>query len=249
MMTSDGHRIAYRQSPGTAELPGFIWLSGFHSDMTGTKAQAVEDWAGQTGHPFLAFDYFGHGQSDGDFADGTVSRWKADALAVIDRLTDGPQVLVGSSMGGWIALLAALARPDRVAGLILIAPAPDFTEILMWASFPDAVKDEIMTQGHWIRPSEYDDEGYPITRRLIEDGRDHLLLDRSIPFRKPVRILQGMQDADVPWSHAMELVSRLETGDLAITLVKDGDHRLSRAQDISRLLRTCAGLSVDLSGQ
>lgn len=215
--------------------------------MTGTKAQAVEHWALQTGHPFLAFDYFGHGESDGDFADGTVGRWKADAVEVIDRLTDGPQVLVGSSMGGWIALLAALERPERVKGLILIAPAPDFTEKLMWASFSDEVKDEIMTTGRWIRPSDYDGEGYPITRTLIEEGREHLLLDAPIPFSGPVRILQGMQDPDVPWSHAMELVGRLATDDLAITLIKDGDHRLSREHDISRLLRTCAGLSVDLS--
>ena len=243
----DGHRIAYRQSPGTGDLPGIVWLSGFNSDMSGSKATEVEAWARETGHPFLAFDYFGHGQSEGDFADGTVSRWRDDALAVIDRLTDGRQILVGSSMGGWIALLAALARPDRVRGLVLIAPAPDFTERLMWDQFPDEVKDEIITTGRWMRPSPYDDGPYPITRDLIEDGRKHLLLQAPIPFSGPVRILQGMADADVPWSHAMKLVGQLSTNDLAVTFIKDGDHRLSRPQDISRLLRTCAGLSVDLT--
>lgn len=241
-----GHEIAFRRNPGTGDLPGFVWLSGFNSDMSGTKAQALEAWAMDTGHPFLAFDYFGHGKSSGAFADGTVSTWKADAVEAIDRLTDGKQILVGSSMGGWMALLAALARPERVAGLILIAPAPDFTKRLMWDNFPDHVRNEILETGRWMRPSPYEDGPYPITRALIEDGRNHLLLDSPIAVSAPVRILQGMRDEDVPWSHAMSLVDALTTEDLAITLIRDGDHRLSRPQDISRLLRTAAGLSVDL---
>ena len=246
--SSAGEKIAYRHNPGTGDVPGFMWLSGFHSDMNGTKAREVEHWAQQTGHPYIAFDYFGHGASGGRFEDGTIGRWKADALEVLDRLADGPQVLVGSSMGGWIALLAALERPELVRALVLIAPAPDFTERLMWQKLPEAARREIMEAGQWTRPSAYDDGPYPITRALIEDGREHLLLDGPIGFDGPVRILQGMQDADVPWTHAMDLVERLETDDLAITLIKDGDHRLSRPQDIARLMRTCAGISVDLTG-
>lgn len=247
LKTCAGHRLAVRQTPGLAGLPGFIWLSGFHSDMRGSKAVALQQWAVETGHPLICFDYFGHGESEGAFADGTISRWLEDTLEVIDRLADGPQVLVGSSMGGWIALLAALRRPHIVRALILIAPAVDFTEALMWARFPPEAKRQIEAEGRWMRPSAYGEEPYPITRALIEDGRRHLLLDRPIAFRGPVRVLQGMRDPDIPWEFALKLADRIESPDLAFTLVKDGDHRLSRPQDISRLLRTCAGLSADVS--
>jgi pimeloyl-ACP methyl ester carboxylesterase len=234
----EGRRLAFRHNPASTGKLTFVWMCGFKSDIGGTKVLRLEDWANRTGHGFLAFDYSGHGQSDGAFEDGTVSQWRADALAAIDSQTDGPLVIVGSSMGGWMALLAALARPDRVKGLVLIAPAPDFTEKLMWPDFPPEAQAEIMEQGFTLRPSGYD-EPYTITRALIEDGRQWQVLEKPIAFDGPVRILQGMQDADVPWTHAARLVDAMTTSDLTITLIKDGDHRLSREQDIARLLATC----------
>ncbi|MEL7452021.1 MAG: alpha/beta fold hydrolase, partial [Pseudomonadota bacterium] len=205
------HRtLAYRRSDGSADRPGFVWLSGFKSDMQGSKVLAVEAWARAEGHPFLAFDYSGHGESDGDFADGTIGQWREDTLGAIDGLTAGPIVLVGSSMGGWMALLAALARPERVVGLLLIAPAPDFTQKLMWPDFSAEVQAEILEAGVHMCPSDYG-EPYPITRDLIEDGKAWQILDEPIPFGGPVRILQGMQDPDVPWTHAQRLVDALTT--------------------------------------
>lgn len=241
LTTPQGRRLAYRKTEG--EGPGFVWLSGFNSDMAGSKVTALEDWARDNGRAFLAFDYSGHGLSDGDFADGTISAWREDTLAMIDALTDGPQILVGSSMGGWMALLAALARPERVAGLILIAPAPDFTQKLMWPEFSAEAQTEIMEKGVHMRPSEYG-EPYPITRALIEDGKRWQILDAPIAFEGPVRILQGGQDADVPWRHALKLVDALSSEDLVFTLVKDGDHRLSRDEDIARLIEICASLKT-----
>jgi pimeloyl-ACP methyl ester carboxylesterase len=242
----EGRRLAFRQNPASSGKLTFVWMCGFKSDISGTKVLRLEDWANRTGHGFLAFDYSGHGQSGGAFEDGTVSQWRADALAAIDSQTDGPLVVVGSSMGGWMALLAALARPDRVKGLILIAPAPDFTEKLMWPEFSAKAQAEIMEQGFTLRPSDYD-EPYTITRALIEDGRQWQVLDKPIGFDGPVRILQGMQDSDVPWTHAARLVDAMTTSDLAITLIKDGDHRLSREQDIARLLATCDEVAATLS--
>jgi len=241
----DGRSLAYRRTPGRTGCD-FVWLSGFNSDMQGSKVVALEAWAKAAGHGFLAFDYSGHGQSEGAFADGTISDWRADTLAVLDGLTEGPQVLVGSSMGGWMALLAALARPTRVAALVLIAPAPDFTAKLMWPGLPEAARTEIMEKGVWLQPSTYG-EPVPISRRLIEDGAGHQILDTPIPFTGPVRILQGMRDPDVPWRHAERLVGALASEDLTFTLVKDGDHRLSRPQDIARLLATCAALADEIS--
>ena len=188
----EGRRLAFRHNPASAGKLTFVWMCGFKSDISGTKVLRLEDWANRTGHGFLAFDYSGHGESDGAFEDGTVSQWREDALAAIDSQTDGPLVIVGSSMGGWMALLAALARPDRVKGLVLIAPAPDFTEKLMWPEFPAKAQAEIMEQGFTLRPSDYD-EPYTITRALIEDGRQWQVLDKPIDFDGPVRILQGMQ--------------------------------------------------------
>jgi pimeloyl-ACP methyl ester carboxylesterase len=236
--TPSGHRLAYRRTPAPEGGVTFVWLCGFKSDMTGGKAVAVEAWAQGAGHGALLFDYSGHGQSGGRFEEGTISAWREDALAAIDAQTEGPLVLVGSSMGGWMALLAAMARPERVQGLVLIAPAPDFTEKLMWPEFTPEQQAEIMGKGFTLRPSAYG-EPYPITRALIEDGRQWSILDKDIPFSGPVRILQGMQDADVPWGHALALTTALTADDLVLTLIKDGDHRLSREEDISRLLAAC----------
>jgi pimeloyl-ACP methyl ester carboxylesterase len=193
----------------------------------------------------VRFDYSGHGESGGDFTDGTIGRWLADSLAVYMAFCNGPQVVVGSSMGGWLALL--LARELRqqkgaapIAGMVLIAPAVDFTEELMWKQFPDAIKREIETKGFWQRPSQYGEEAYPITKGLIEEGRNHLMLGGLIETGCPVHILQGVQDPDVPWRHAQELVARFSRDDVVMTLIKDGDHRLSRPEDIERLLAAVA---------
>jgi pimeloyl-ACP methyl ester carboxylesterase len=238
-------RIAVRQREGAA--PGLFWLGGFKSDMQGTKAAALDQWARDHGRAVIRFDYSGHGESGGDFTDGTIGRWLEDSLAVLDACCRGPQVAIGSSMGGWLALLmtrelARRAQPAaaQIAGLVLIAPAVDFTEELMWKRFPPEVKRELEQTGSWQRPSQYSAEPYPITRRLIEEGRNHLLLGGMIETGCPVRILQGIQDPDVPWQHAVELVSRLARDDVVLTMVKDGDHRLSRPDDIDRLLAAVA---------
>ncbi len=232
---TDGETIAYCTREGQPDDPGLVWLGGFHSDMDGTKALAVDAWAAARGRACTRFDYFGHGQSSGAFADGTIGRWKDDALAVLDQVTQGPQILVGSSMGGWIATLVALARPERIAGIVYIAPAPDFTEDLMWARFPEEVRAELQATGQWLRPSDYDPEPYPITFRLIEEGRDHLVLREPIPITCPVRVFQGMADPDVPWQHAVRLIETLASEDIITTFVKNGDHRLSDEANIARL--------------
>ena len=237
-----GRQIAFRRSRAANGRPTFVWLSGFKSDMSGGKAQAVFAWAQGAGHSVLLFDYSGHGQSSGRFDDGTISHWREDTLAAIDAQTEGPLVLVGSSMGGWMALLAALARPQRVKALVLIAPAPDFTEKLMWPEFTPQQQAEILQEGFTLRPSDYG-EPYRITRALIEDGRSWSIMDGPIQFNGRVRILQGMQDADVPWGHALALTEALTSPDTILTLIKDGDHRLSRDEDIARLLAVCAELS------
>jgi pimeloyl-ACP methyl ester carboxylesterase len=239
----DGETIAYLARAG--KPPGLLWLGGFKSDMTGTKATALDEWAARQGRALLRFDYFGHGQSSNDFRKGTISRWKDDALAVLDRLTTGPQVLIGSSMGGWIALLVALARPERIAGLLLIAPAADFTEDLMWVRLPEEAKRDIMEKGEWIWPTSYDEEPYPITRALIEDGRKNLILNAPIDLPFPVRILQGMQDPDVPWMHAVKTVERIE-GDVTLTLIKNGDHRLSTPADLARMSAALEALLANI---
>lgn len=229
--------LAYlRDEPDKAAGPtGVTWLGGFKSDMTGTKASALSQWAQESQRAFLRFDYFAHGQSSGDFTQGTISHWREDAVAAFDALTQGPQIVVGSSMGGWIALLLALARPERVKALILIAPAPDFTEDLMWNGFSPEIRETIMREGRYEQPSDYDDDPYVITRLLIEDGRQHLLLGAPLALSCPVRILQGMADPDVPWQHAMRLVEMIAHEDVTIHLSKSGDHRLSTPTDIARL--------------
>ena len=233
-------RIAYRRIAGTG--PTIVWLGGFKSDMKGTKAEALSDFAAQTGRSYLRFDYSGHGESSGRFEDGTISAWTEEALAAIALAGEAP-ILVGSSMGGWIALLAARRMPRPPAGMVLIAPAADFTEALMWKAFPEAVKRQIETEGRWVRPSDYDEGGYPITRALIEDGRNNLVLGGLIETGCPVHVLQGMQDPDVPWQHAMDTVARIARDDVVVTLVKDGDHRLSRPEDITRLTEAVAAMA------
>lgn len=236
----EARRIAVVAREGRG--PAIVWFGGFRSDMRATKAEALDAWASGTGRALVRFDYSGHGASGGRFEDGTVSRWLEEGLAVIDAQVEGRPILVGSSMGAWIALLAALrlqASPRRPAGLILVAPATDFTERLMWDAFPAEARETLMTSGTYHRPSLYAPEPYPITRALIEDGRRHLLLDAaaSIDVGCPVHILQGMRDPDVPWEHAMRLVEHLPGDSVQITLVKDGDHRLSRPEDLDRLVR------------
>lgn len=235
--------IAVRTREGKS--PGLFWLGGFKSDMNGTKADTLDRWAAEHGRACVRFDYSGHGESSGDFRDGTIGAWLEDSLAVYRAFARGPQILVGSSMGGWIALLLAkrlraLKDAAPVAGMVLIAPAVDFTEELMWKQFSPAIRRDIEEKGEWLRPSEYSEGPYPITRKLIEDGRKHLLLGGLIEPGCPVHILQGVHDPDVPWRHAVELVSRLARDDVVLTLIKDGDHRLSRPEDIERLTAAVA---------
>ncbi len=222
-------RLAYRSQPGRG--PTVVFLPGFNSDMTGDKAGHLAAWCAAHGQAYLRFDYSGHGASGGAFSDGTIGLWRDDALAVIDALTSGRLLLVGSSMGGWIALLAALARPARMAGLIGIAAAPDFTEALIWNSLPPAAKAAFLADGGMDVPSLY---GPPvrITRGLIEDGRTHLLLDSPIPLECPVRLLHGQQDMDVPWERSLTLAERLAGSDVRTILIKDAGHRLSRPRDL-----------------
>lgn len=241
--------IAVRKRDGRG--PALLWLGGFKSDMKGTKAEALDRWAAEQGRACIRFDYSGHGESGGSFADGTIGRWLEESRAVFARFCNGPTIAIGSSMGGWISLL--LARDIRagrmpgsgsdagsLAGLVLIAPAVDFTEVLMWQRMTADIRKQIETTGSWQRPSEYSNEPYLITRQLIEDGRNHLLLGGLIETGCPVRILQGVKDEDVPWEHAVSLVSRIARDDVVLTLVKDGDHRLSRPEDIERLLAAVA---------
>ncbi|MGB3280745.1 MAG: alpha/beta hydrolase [Pseudorhodobacter sp.] len=222
--SEQSRRIAYHQSAGQG--PGVVFLGGFKSDMEGTKALFLQDWARRHGRAFLRFDYSGHGQSSGDFLEGCIGDWLADALAAITHLTTGPQVLVGSSMGGWISLLVARAMPERVAGLVGIAAAPDFTEDSMWEGFTTAQKAEL-AQGQVALPSDYSDEPYIITKRLIEEGRNHLVLRSPLALPFPVRLLQGTADTDVPVSVALRLLDHAQSPDLRLTLVKGADHRFS----------------------
>lgn len=224
LITPQDRRIAYHQTAG--EGPGIVFLGGFKSDMDGTKAIYLEAWAQQTGRAFLRFDYSGHGQSSGAFLDGAIGDWFEDALAAITTLTTGPQLLVGSSMGGWIALLVARAIPDRIAGLVGIAAAPDFTEDSMWAGFSDAQMAELAA-GCVALPSDYSEDPYIITRRLIEEGRTRLVLRDPLHLPFPVRLLQGTGDTDVLPAVALRLLDHAQSPDLQLTLVKGADHRFS----------------------
>lgn len=241
----DGIELAWRRIAGRG--PGVVFLGGFNSDMTGSKAEFLAGWCEARGTPFLRFDYSGHGTSGGRFEDGTIGRWAEDAATVIAACAPGPQVLVGSSMGGWIALLLAARRRVPVRALVGIAPAPDFTEDLMWAEFSAEQREAILRDGVWMRPSEYG-APYPITRALIEDGRDHLLLRGAIAIEAPLRILQGQRDPDVPWRHALRIAEAVAGDDVRVQLVKDGDHRLSRPQDLALLGETLAPLLLEDGG-
>ena len=225
LTTPQGRSIAYERVKGHG--PGIVFLHGLRSDMTGTKAVALADWARRTGRAFLRFDCSGHGLSSGRFEDGAIGDWFEDAQAALDRLTDGPQVLVGSSMGGWLALLLARALPGRVKGLVGIAAAPDFTEDSMWAQATEAQRAALLRDGFIQRPSDYGDAPYVITRRLIEDGRAHLVLRDPLPLPFPVRLLHGTADTDVPLGVALRLMDHAASPDLRLTLVKDADHRFS----------------------
>ena len=227
--------------------PTFVWLGGLKSDMAGAKAQSMAEWADSRAQSFVRFDYSGHGRSAGRFEDLAISDWLGDTLAVIDELTGGPLVLVGSSLGGWLALLAARPRPARVKGLLLIAPAVDFTERLLWAGLDAETRRRIEIEGFWARPSAYDPAPYVITRKLIEDGRRHLIMDAPIMFDGPVRILQGGRDPDVPPDHARALAGLIRAPDLRFDLIPDGDHRLSRPQDLTRLRATATELAERLA--
>jgi pimeloyl-ACP methyl ester carboxylesterase len=238
-------RIAVARRAGKA--PGLFWLGGFRSDMTGSKAEALDQWAAATRHQCTRFDYSGHGQSGGRFEDGTISRWLEEAESVFDAFTKGPQILVGSSMGGWIALLVARClgkrgETERLAGMVLLAPAFDMTKQLMWDGMTAAKKRRIRRNGFLTEPSAYSDEPDIITLGLIEDGKRHLFGDEPIETGCPVHVIQGMQDPDVPWEHATKLMERLAFDDAVLTLVRDGDHRLSRQEDIERLLRAVAAM-------
>ena len=223
--TAQNRRIAYVQTPGQG--PGMVFLGGFKSDMTGTKALFLKDWAARQGRAFLRFDYSGHGQSSGQFLDGCIGDWAQDALEVVQALTTGPQILIGSSMGGWIALLVARAFPGRIAGLVGIAAAPDFTEDSMWAGFTPDQRRALADQGRVDLPSDYSDAPYTITRHLIEEGRSHLVLRAPLNLPFPVRLLQGTADTAVPPAVALRLMDHATSPDLRLTLVKGADHRFS----------------------
>ncbi|MDP6691716.1 MAG: alpha/beta hydrolase [Alphaproteobacteria bacterium] len=240
LTADDGTRIAYHHSAGKG--PGVIFCGGFMSDMTGTKAIALEQACRASGRSYTRFDYRGHGQSAAEFEDGTIGLWAGDALAVLDKVTQGPQIIVGSSMGGWIMLLLARARADRIGGLVGIAPAPDFV-LRMWDDFSDEIKATLKRDGVYRAPSEYSEEPYAITMNLIDEGRNHLVLQETLTVDYPVRILHGMADPDVPWRQSLDIVERLQGDDIVVTFSKSGDHRLSEPGDIARLVHTVEDLA------
>jgi pimeloyl-ACP methyl ester carboxylesterase len=231
LATPDGRRIAYHRSEGAG--PGIVFLGGFRSDMTGTKAAFLEEWARARGRAFLRFDYTGHGASSGRFEDGCIGDWARDAADAVGALTEGPQILVGSSMGGWIALLIARRMPERIAGLVGIAAAPDFTEDGIWAEMDNDTRRRLAMDGRIETPSDYSDDPYPITARLIEDGRHHLVLCAALDLPFPVRLLQGMADMDVPVAVALRLAEHADCADLRLTLVKGADHRFSGPAELA----------------
>jgi pimeloyl-ACP methyl ester carboxylesterase len=239
-------RIAFRATKG-AGTP-VVWLGGFKSDMASTKAIAIDEWCKAHGRPMVRMDYAGHGESSGQFQDYVFSDWADDAVAVLTRVVERPPIIVGSSMGGWIAVLIAKrlmeqAKSGKIAGLVLIAPACDFTETLMWPQFPDPVKAEVMGKGVFNLPSAYSPDPTPITRALIEDGRRNCVFGKTFQVGCPVHILQGMKDPDVPFTHALTLVEHLPLDPVVVTMISDGDHRLSRPQDIERLIAAVAGVA------
>jgi pimeloyl-ACP methyl ester carboxylesterase len=246
----ENHHIAYHRIAGRGEgasLPGVVFLGGFKSDMEGTKALWLDAWARARGRAFLRFDYRGHGASSGAFDEGCIGDWAADAAAAVARLTEGPQVLVGSSMGGWIALLVARRMPERVAGLVGIAAAPDFTESI-WEGMNDAERARLQAEGRIEQPSDYSDAPYVITRRLIEDGRENLVLNAPLRLPFPVRLLQGTADAEVPVSAALGLLGHIDCPDARLTLVKDADHRFSGPRELGLIGKAVHGVTRAASG-
>lgn len=229
--------IAYnRFDKKNKSLPEILFLGGFHSDMTGTKATFLESICEKRNQTYTRFDYFGHGSSSGSFAQGTIGQWLSDSLAMIDEVTQGPLVLVGSSMGGWLMILAALARPERVKALIGIASAPDFTEELIWASLNESHRQDFIRQGIIQKPSQYEAEGFPITLQLIEEGREHLVLPKPIDIHCPVHLIHGEADKDVPWSLSSRLAQRIKSPDVTLTLIRNGNHRLNSTMALGRLV-------------
>ena len=232
---ANGASIAYHRTDG--KTPWVVFLPGFRSDMQGGKALALEAWCRAEGRAFLRFDYTGHGESSGEFEDGTIGDWAGDAIDAVAQLTKGPVVLVGSSMGGWVMLLTALAHKTRLAGMVGIAPAPDFTEELVWKTITAEQRRAIEEDGVWYEASEYSDEPTPFTRKLIEDGRRHLLLGGPIELDCPTRLIHGMRDPDVPWEMSLKIARQLTSADVELLFIKDGDHRLSEPYDLERLCR------------
>ncbi len=246
-------RIAYlRRAPRKASSrAGLVWLGGFRSTMRGEKASRLDRDALTAGRAFVRFDYSGHGQSDGRFERGTIGQWLEEALAVFRALTEGPQILVGSSMGAWVALLAVRAlaltgEEERLKGLVLIAPAIDFTETLLFGRMSAKARAQMKAKGFWLRPSRYEQEPYPVSRELIEEGRTHLLFGATIRSHCPVHVLQGMRDEEVPWRSAVALVEHLHGDPATLTLIKDGDHRLSREEDLRRIWAAVEGMDARL---
>ncbi|NVK19568.1 MAG: alpha/beta hydrolase [Methylocystaceae bacterium] len=240
LIQENGDRIAYHYSAGST--PGVVFLHGLMSDMDGGKALALEEFCKKRGNSFLRFDCQGHGKSDGDFKDGTIERWSNDTVEVLDKLTEGPQILVGSSMGGWNMLLSALKRPERIAGLVGIAAAPDFTEDLMMDDLTPAQHHTIQEQGYVEIPSDYGDEPYVISKKLLDNGRENLVLRKPIALNVPVRLLHGKKDVDVPWQTALRIEQMITSDDVETTFIKNGDHRLSEDHDLDRLCRTLDAL-------
>jgi pimeloyl-ACP methyl ester carboxylesterase len=237
----DGKRLAYVTHG--MRSPAVVFLGGFRSDMTGTKALALDRWARQRDQAFLRFDYFAHGASEGDFADATIGRWREDALAAIGVLPrDAKLVLIGSSMGGWIMLSIAAELRARLAGLVGIAIAPDFTQELIWPELSPEEQAEMKRSGRLLRPSQYSDQPDILTLRLIKEGADHLVLDKPLAVDCPVHLLHGTHDPDVPWRHSLRALQHIQTPQGTLTLIKDGDHRLSREDDIARLIATVEAL-------
>lgn len=234
-----GEKIAYKKSDGKG--PTLVWCGGLKSDMEGGKATHLHDWAIEEGRSYIRFDYFGHGESSGAFREGTISRWASDVVQVIDELTKGDVILVGSSMGGWASLLATLQRPNRVKGLLLIAPAPDFTQKLTWADWTDEQRETLERDGIVYVPSDYD-EPYEYSRILMKDGKANQILDAPINFDGPVRVLQGAADPVVPWEYSRQILDVITSEDVDYTLVKNGDHSLSAPEDLDRLVRVAKEL-------
>jgi pimeloyl-ACP methyl ester carboxylesterase len=237
-----GGHIAYRRREGAE--PGLLFLGGFRSDMSGTKAAALDGFAAATARAYTRFDYRGHGASSGRFEELTLGDWIADALGMLDHVAEGPQILTGSSMGAWVAICVALRRPERVAGLVTLAAAPDFTEELIWSRLDQRQRERMRKDGHLTRPSAYSAEPDILTLRLVEEGRRHLVLGGPIQIACPVRLLHGTADADVPWQMSLRLLERLESADARLTLIKDGDHRLSEPAQIEAMLAAVAELAA-----